>query len=1045
MPTPQVESLCEELKALLCTYNPWECVYLDAHGQWTGPPRTLRGRIANELWHQLYLASQNAERREEIAALIRPFIADRLSWGYTRRLYGQLTGRATDQSPLVAIVELCGCLLELAVLEQISSRYVPPWDTQGRQWASVCAQRRQEFLASLVGADERVPPEFLEGLSRRLAGGEYALTAETVRVVVHEEELRRRLEGLLRESPPALPEGQVLSFFGEQLSPALSLGCGPPQALLRPCLELLQLPSLPVASGLPYEAVNILSRLRDSRSAGTLRRLLATTPAMYTNLRCATIFALGCLRDPHACQLYTEILRGPDVVTAMHGDHPTAYQQPLHREKSEAIWALGKLEAHALPALSLLSAFAEYPDHELRVAAAWALGQIGDKQKQKQGGVDVEVVIALLRLLASRDPRVFEEAASALRTLGLPDFLHTLYLHDFSTIPILALKPCSTGLYELSETLFHLMSVRRPVVMAVTGDSGTGKTYFCQAIAQGFADLRAEDILYLMRDRPANATLNRILGLEWLRSHVDPRYYQDDSIAPEDDDPESYFDQFMQTHSHKRLIILDGWRDEAYFHRVIERFYERGFLDVIVSFRTTYSTRRLNLEQREANLESVSSHLGLIEDPPLERTRFYREGDVLVYNLDNSIPSRLSMAEIRQVFATRKVRDWVEHILIGAFQERATPLRGGERPVQGHTECFQPLAADVGDGTETHFVPEESSFSRVLPSDPLQEPHLLQTVEARDLEVERLAFYTHGQVAFGAQDGRVGIMIGFNDRLLSSDVHRSSVRALCVVGGDICSVAEEGDVLLTSFERSTQRRLPRAETRAVTAAPLAPRLVAVGYEDGSIALWELTTSKVQRLLGHKGPLLAAAADRRGRLYTVGTDATVRIWDLARSEVRILSGLPGTPQQVAPYPDGRVAVALVGNSAEERGLLSVVLLDPQTGEGIFYPLKGGTAIHTLTPYPDGRLFVGVAPAGTGASLLVVDPRPSFLAVAEIGGHALATTCCLAMGPRLITCGQELDGHRKVKIWGTTSYVRHEQRRLEFLSEGHARPGYYRTLF
>ncbi|MGQ9854599.1 MAG: HEAT repeat domain-containing protein, partial [Candidatus Oleimicrobiaceae bacterium] len=240
------------------------------------------------------------------------------------------------------------------------------------QWPAICAQRRQECLASLVGADREVPLEFLESLSRRLASGEYALTAEIVRVLAHEEELRQRLEGLLRESPAFSPEGQVLSFFGEQLSPALGFGGGPPKALLRPCLELLQLPSLPVASGLQYEAANILSRLRDSRCAGTLRRLLAATPAVHTNLRCATIFALGCLKDPDARELYTDILRGPDVVTIAHGDLPTAYQQPLHREKSEAIWALGKLQEQTLPALSLLSRFAEHPDRELRVAAAWA-------------------------------------------------------------------------------------------------------------------------------------------------------------------------------------------------------------------------------------------------------------------------------------------------------------------------------------------------------------------------------------------------------------------------------------------------------------------------------------------------------------------------------------------------------------------------------------------------------------------------------------------------------------------------------------------------
>ncbi|MGQ9853783.1 MAG: hypothetical protein ACUVTG_10340, partial [Candidatus Oleimicrobiaceae bacterium] len=134
MHTPQVESLCESLKTLLSCYNPWECLYLDARGQWTGPPVALRERIANELWHHLYLASRQAERREEITALIRPFVADHFSWGYTRRLSCQLTSTATLQSSLVAIIDLCSRLIELAVLEHLASRYVPPWDVQGHQW-----------------------------------------------------------------------------------------------------------------------------------------------------------------------------------------------------------------------------------------------------------------------------------------------------------------------------------------------------------------------------------------------------------------------------------------------------------------------------------------------------------------------------------------------------------------------------------------------------------------------------------------------------------------------------------------------------------------------------------------------------------------------------------------------------------------------------------------------------------------------------------------------------------------------------------------------
>lgn len=109
------------------------------------------------------------------------------------------------------------------------------------------------------------------------------------------------------------------------------------------------------------------------------------------------------------------------------------------------------------------------------------------------------------------------------------------------------------------------------------------------------------------------------------------------------------------------------------------------------------------------------------------------------------------------------------------------------------------------------------------------------------------------------------------------------------------------------------------------------------------------------------------------------------------------------------------------------------------------MKDGKAIRALTLYPDGRVFVPLVPLPGEASLFVIDLRTCFLSLAEISGHSLATTCCLAMGPRLITRCQELDVHRTVKIWGTSSYVRHEQGCLELLSEGYARPECYRTLF
>ncbi|MDZ7412384.1 MAG: hypothetical protein ONB15_02485 [candidate division KSB1 bacterium] len=1039
---PDIRLLDEELRSLLNSYQPWALVYRSPQGSWVGPPRTLRERIANEIWHRLHLVRKGQREREDVHPLFAFFARDRRTWNLTRRLYKGLAGDQAPDSPVHAIVEVCAWLLEVAVLEKLCSRYVPSWDVEERRAVAASADRLRENLGTLQRTS-RLSSKTLSGLVAELIA-QVPMVSPMVDILAHEEDLRRRVAESLRGTPSSTRDRtEAWAFFGEQLSPAIG-STGPAEALLRPCVEILQQADLPASSGIPFEAVNLLSRLRDTRSAEALRRLIERTPLAHTNLRSAALFALGRLSDPDARELFMEVLRGPDLVEVRRTDGST-YEQPLDGEKVEAVWALGKLGARAIPAVSHLSTLADHPYLELRLALAWALGEIGRAQKERQGGVDVEVVIALLRLLASRQPLLVEEAALSLRSLGLPDFLHALYLHDFASVPTLALKPCSTGLYELSETLFHLLSVKKQVVMAVTGDSGTGKTYFCQAIAPGFADIRPADILYLMRDKPANKIFNRILGLSWLRQHVDPRYYHDDSLAPEEDDPEGYFDQFLQEHAAKRLIILDGWRDQAYFNRVIERFYERGLLDVVVSFRATHSTRRLNLEEREGSLESVASHLPLVEEPPIEGTRFYREGNVLIYNLDNSIPSRLSADEIRQVFAARKVRAWAEHIVLGPFTECAVALPSERMSLRKRTLPLEASSHAWRPQTTRPCAPEESSFRRLPNHDLVNQPTLLETLSVEGISIMRIAFYTHGQVAFGAQDGRVGILVGFNDRVFAHPTGAGEIMDLCVVGSDICSLDAQGTICLTSFAHGTQRFLSLREAPVTVVAPLASRCLVTGHLDGSARIWELASGEVKELHGHEGSVVALAADRAGRLYSAGADGTVCLCDIARGEVLAFSGFPGQILQVAPCLDGQVAVALRrGHNAGDAELL-LALVQPSSAETVVAPVGHGWRVCALVPHPDGRLLLGIEPVAGEKSLLILSPRPGAPSRAVVGGHSRATRCCLAMGPRIVTCGQEEDRAITVKIWGTAAYVQQERHRQELLSPQQPRPAYYRTVF
>ncbi len=287
----------QTLLAALANYQPWAPVYRSPRGEWVGPPRTLRQRLANELWHRLYLASKNQDGVAHIHPLVVFFAADRRAWKLTCRLYKSLSGESARTSPAQALIEVCAWLLEQAVLEKLSSRYVPAWDVRGQQATRAWTLLRQENLSSLQLASG-LSPRTLFQLCTRLQAG-VPLVHPICEILAHEEELRQRISASLHQATHGGERDQAWAFFGQQLSPAIG-GSGPLEALLRPCLELLEQEDLPLSSGLHFEAVNLLSRLRDSRSATTLGRLVERTPPANTNVRSAALFALGNLRDPHA-------------------------------------------------------------------------------------------------------------------------------------------------------------------------------------------------------------------------------------------------------------------------------------------------------------------------------------------------------------------------------------------------------------------------------------------------------------------------------------------------------------------------------------------------------------------------------------------------------------------------------------------------------------------------------------------------------------------------------------------------------------------------
>jgi hypothetical protein len=424
-------------------------------------------------------------------------------------------------------------LVEYDALNANREAYVAGWDYRGARRVAEFADRAAKLLDRLLSlsAPEGKIETLLEMHAQITARQDPVLEAVR-RIIAEEERIRWETEHFPKGYDISRPGFEILGPGERPSLTALFMASTEPRALRRPAIDLLARPGPDVSGGIQFEASDLLGRLSDIRSLDTLLASMRTCDP----------------RHEEACVELAGIIQGPDHMTVRSAERQEEYQQSLIPEKREAVWAMGKLGPDAVHAIPLLKRQADSTDRETCIYTAWAAGVIGKGQKHKSGGIDVLVLTTLMNLLTSEDGEVFEEGALALRGLELPDFLHALYLQDFTKVPILCLKASTAGLSELSETLLNLISLKRPVVMAVTGDSGTGKTYFCETIAGGFGEIRPSEILYLMRDRTGDKTLDRILGIRWLRKHIAQEFHQDYPVSESKDDPDIFFEEFVATH-----------------------------------------------------------------------------------------------------------------------------------------------------------------------------------------------------------------------------------------------------------------------------------------------------------------------------------------------------------------------------------------------------------------------------------------------------------------------------------------------------------------
>jgi hypothetical protein len=995
----------KELEELLNAFDTRKSLYLSPGGEWKAPPRTLEQCACHEF---LYLCSTLETSRRGVCF---QQIHLQLSEYLPTHVPETLEGKATTSMPLLGIIQFLTWAISARALQINSERYVPGWNRAAQDERRDYSRRLEHLQAGAeawasAGRRERAALELFESVLSILPD-EFCTIPP---LLAEEDRLNILIDRILgKTQDPGLLQESYARII-QTLHPATGDVAEISPAYLRPCMRLLLDDSIPVDSGIPYTASVLLSVLHDRRSTTTILAALNKYPARYTKIRENLLYALGTMREPGAVPAAVQVLEEPDTLQSSAGAKDS-WVADLMGQKVEAVQALGRIGLPSLPAIPSLLKYLHHPSETLKTHLAWTLGEIGKAQKNKVGGVSADIVITLLRLLGIKNKDSFIESVRALRTMGCPEFLHSLHLYDIGAVNILGIKPAQKGLFELSETLHYLIRTKGQAVMAVSGDSGTGKTYFCETIKEGFGDIKTEEILYLMRDRKRDQRIfNRILGRGWLEKHIDPAYYEGDPISEEGDDPESYFARFLDQAAGRKLIILDGCRDWHYFQQVIERFYLKGRLDVVLNFRSAYSTRRANLETREVALESVNSHLAFLEEPALEDTQFYQQGNVLIFDLDNSINHRLGREEIQELFQRSRVSQWGDLILLGNL--------GTDRPdspIDEGTPALEKARFDyetepMPEGISQLISVEERRFRIELSGGTSTHPYFLGQIPLNDINPEKIRFYAQEQIAGVGQEGLAFVLTFVDSRIFSAPI--GSNHGLAVSGRNIFTTDDRGRLQGFSFERNQETRYPAWGPPITCLAAVSKDTLVTGHSDGSLRLWDFYQRRIWKLPGHEGALRHVLCDPFGRIYSTGSDRLLKRWDLAKKTVLITSGL-GNIHHIKNYPGERILV--------ESDALHIMDLEKNTIRSLSLPHS--RKISDLSVTHDGRIV-----AALPDTIAVFSPNETSFRLRILEGHTQKTRGCLTMGPKLLTCGHEPDGHSDIRIYGSKFFVKQEAEKL-----------------
>jgi cytochrome c len=243
---------------------------------------------------------------------------------------------------------------------------------------------------------------------------------------------------------------------------------------------------------------------------------------------------------------------------------------------------------------------------------------------------------------------------------------------------------------------------------------------------------------------------------------------------------------------------------------------------------------------------------------------------------------------------------------------------------------------------------------------------------------------------------------GAADRVLR--FHEGSVNALLPLpGGRFASGSEDGRVAVWARGASTPTLAVRPHEAAVSAlAASADHLYSAGW-DGRIVRTPFSGGHTQVLEGHRGPVSGLALAPDGTVYSVGHDATLRVWRADGVETAAFT-LPAVPHSLVLLSDGAVAVGGADGVVRVLGPDGTVRSESE-------PL--GAPVSMLRLSPDG---LRIAAAGLRGAVTLFN-RATLTPALQLVGPGLPVWSLVyhPNGREIVTGG----GDRLVRRWNAAT--------------------------